>query len=146
YEALSYVWGRPLLSQRIQVNGQPYWVTESVYQVLCRLRRPRSTRTVWIDALCVNQADFAERGAQVLLMTRVYEEATRTIVWLGEKAAPWGSASTLRPLKIGYGDVRVISQILKNPWWTRVWVIQELVLARQVVMCCGPHSITWDNF
>lgn len=33
-------------------------------------------------------------------------------------------------------------KILSRPWWERVWVPQELVLAKEVVLRCGPKSLS----
>lgn len=39
---------------------------------------------LWVDALCINQADISERNNQVKLMKEVYSQAERVIVWLGD--------------------------------------------------------------
>ncbi|KAK4220897.1 heterokaryon incompatibility protein-domain-containing protein [Podospora fimiseda] len=33
----------------------------------------------------------------------------------------------------------------QRPWWRRVWIIQEVVLARQATILCGTASIPWDD-
>jgi hypothetical protein len=30
-----------------------------------------------------------------------------------------------------------------NEYWSRLWIVQELVLARRIVVCCGPRRIAW---
>jgi hypothetical protein len=40
---------------------------------------------LWIDAICINQADLDERKQQVQLMRDVYSGASRVVVWLREK-------------------------------------------------------------
>jgi hypothetical protein len=32
-----------------------------------------------------------------------------------------------------------------RPYWRRVWIVQELVLAKVVVVCCGNKSIDFDD-
>lgn len=32
-----------------------------------------------------------------------------------------------------------------RPYWRRVWIVQELVLAKVVVVCCGDKSIDFDD-
>lgn len=34
-------------------------------------------------------------------------------------------------------------QLLQRPWWKRVWVLQEFVLAKEVMFFCGSRSIEW---
>lgn len=38
---------------------------------------------LWVDAICINQDDPAEKGRQILLMGEIYAKATQVIVWLG---------------------------------------------------------------
>ncbi|KAK3364996.1 heterokaryon incompatibility [Lasiosphaeria ovina] len=45
------------------------------------LRRPH----IWIDAVCIDQQDDAERIAQVAMMHRVYSAASYVVVWLGKR-------------------------------------------------------------
>jgi hypothetical protein len=57
YEALSYAWGTDVSSRRALVDGYPVPVTESLDLGLRRLRYDNRPRTLWIDALCMNQTD-----------------------------------------------------------------------------------------
>lgn len=153
YEALSYVWGPPDLAETIQVNHGAFAVSTALFQALLHLRRRREPRAIWIDAICINQADLAARSAQVLLMQHVYSRASGVVVWLGE-VEPWGLRDLVEAASnsleshncIHYGAVKVVSDILRRPWWTRVWVTQELVLARDVTVCCGSQTLRWDRF
>lgn len=42
----------------------------------------------------------------------------------------------------GLGEVR---ELLDRPWWRRVWIIQEAVLARRLVLVCGTELIQWQS-
>jgi hypothetical protein len=84
YEALSYVWGDVSLKRPIHLNGQPFLVTTNLYSALCHLRWRNEVRTMWIDAICINQHDNAERTSQVQIMGDIYRAARRVVVWLGE--------------------------------------------------------------
>jgi len=85
YEALSYCWGNTNNSKAIQVSGQQFRVTSNLYAALKRLRyQYDKIRTLWVDAICINQNDLIERGWQVQMMDYVYAKASRVIVWLGE--------------------------------------------------------------
>ncbi|KAJ8106890.1 hypothetical protein OPT61_g9243 [Boeremia exigua] len=85
YEALSYVWGSSIRVSHIihQTTQEPIPVTENLYDALKGLRQTGQDRLIWVDALCINQADGNEKGAQVRKMNFVYTKATRVIVWLG---------------------------------------------------------------
>ncbi|USP74767.1 hypothetical protein yc1106_02041 [Curvularia clavata] len=93
FEALSYVWGKEksdnvLLCADNQGNilGQ-LELTKNLEQALRGLRHPQQRRILWIDAICIRQDDNAERSRQVSYMRSVYNNASRVIVWLGEKDA-----------------------------------------------------------
>lgn len=47
----------------------------------------RSLRALWVDAICINQADVRERSEQVAIMRDIYQHAERVLVWLGEEDA-----------------------------------------------------------
>jgi hypothetical protein len=36
-----------------------------------------------------------------------------------------------------------MKSIFFNPWWQRVWIIQEIVYARDALVLCGARSETW---
>src|ERR1700761_9437031 len=84
YEALSYTWGQSSENRTIQLNGCTLRITDNLYNALRRLRRLTSTRTLWVDALCINQDDLHERSQQVAIMGEIYGKAARVLVWLGE--------------------------------------------------------------
>src|SRR5271170_5916354 len=87
FEALSYVWGRSDLSRKIYIDGKWLSVTDNLYAALIMLRPSEGApRAVWVDAICVNQKDSKERNSQVRLMSKIYNQATRVIAWLGEEA------------------------------------------------------------
>lgn len=84
YEALSYVWGDPTVTETIRLDGDSVLqLTSSIADALRRVRLPGRTRAVWADQICVNQKDKAERSQQVKLMGSVYRSAERVLVWLG---------------------------------------------------------------
>jgi len=94
YEALSYAWGDPAERRRIYVQNHETWtvepsfldVTEQLHIALHYLRDPAFPRLMWIDAICIDQANLQERAVQVRFMANTYAHASRVIVWLGEEA------------------------------------------------------------
>jgi hypothetical protein len=85
YEALSYEWGTSAKDLEISINGEPIRVRRNLHSALWHIRTQRE-RLLWIDALCINQADVSERNHQVCLMGRIYSQAENVVVWLGPAA------------------------------------------------------------
>ncbi|KAJ5585800.1 hypothetical protein N7450_005587 [Penicillium hetheringtonii] len=89
YNALSYQWESPELSQKIQITeaGEAcdchLDITTSLYIALLNLRRDKDMLCLWADAICINQNDTNERNKQVLRMGEIYRSATEVIVYVG---------------------------------------------------------------
>ncbi|KAI1122865.1 heterokaryon incompatibility protein-domain-containing protein [Nemania abortiva] len=58
-------------------------VTSNLELALRSLRRENATRTLWIDALCINQEDKDEKEVQIQRMGWIYANAEFVVVWLG---------------------------------------------------------------
>lgn len=100
YEALSYVWGSnksPVIvkihehDEEIGAFSDPLFrgtlqMRQHLASALRHLRYPDRFRTLWIDAICINQRDEAERSEQVARMGLIFSLAYRVIVWLGPQA------------------------------------------------------------
>lgn len=65
------------------------------------MRLKDNTRTLWVDALCINQEDNDERAHQVGLMGQIYSKSKTTLLWLGdvERNSP-SRASITEPLEM----------------------------------------------
>ncbi|KAK8024690.1 hypothetical protein PG990_002513 [Apiospora arundinis] len=84
FEALSYVWGDIQNTIEILCNGHPVRVTANLHDALKQLRNADGRpRTLWVDALCINQMDLDEKSAQIRIMHRIYQACRRCVVWLG---------------------------------------------------------------
>lgn len=85
FESISYCWGNAHAQDQRQVtcNGTTLSITDSLFTGLVHFRRANRSRVLWADAVCINQADAAEKGSQVLLMPYIYAQATSVLVWLG---------------------------------------------------------------
>ncbi|KAI1361255.1 heterokaryon incompatibility protein-domain-containing protein [Xylaria arbuscula] len=82
---LSYVWGTETSSKDILVDQQWFSVTKNLYEILDTLRRPTVSRTIWVDAICINQSNVEERTYQVRLMGDIYSKAKYVIIWLNNR-------------------------------------------------------------
>jgi len=85
YEALSYVWGSPTPTDPISCHGEDILVTANCISAMRHLRHKKKPRTLWIDAICIDQSLMDERNHQVGLMGDIYSKAKRVVIWLGEE-------------------------------------------------------------
>jgi len=89
------------------------------------LRDAREDRVLWIDAICIDQADVEERNRQVELMAYIFGRAKKVIVWLGAINAEFEP-----PVNRSYPedmDTRVKTIALCScPYWYRIWIVQEI--------------------
>jgi hypothetical protein len=139
YDALSYTWGTEALTMFIKLNGRCFQVKENLYSALCHLRK-QGIRMIWIDAICICQNDASERNSQVSIMDFIYSRAQRVIVWLGHPIS-----------KIPFKDHQRSSSVdvdyLRNhPYWSRLWILQEIGLAHEVKVCLNTGMYDWASF
>ncbi len=87
FEALSYTWGEAPATGRIFLDDLAFVVTENLHSALRHLRRQVSARFLWIDAICLNQADDREKEHQIPYMHTIYQQAEAVLVWLGPASA-----------------------------------------------------------
>lgn len=84
YDALSYVWEDPTNLRSIWLSGHSHPATANLEIAPRHLRKVDAARILWVDALCINQADLKERELRVKHMNRIYKQARRVIGWVGE--------------------------------------------------------------
>lgn len=174
FEALSYVWGDVHDTVPIIISDEFrtgfLTISRNLLTALeCIAACPASIRPryLWVDALCINQADLAERAKQVDYMRQIYSCAYSVLVFLTPNSQPLELGlryleclaedpsvhydPSLEPhvtvscpeddsklLHAGFDLVRnSILAFFNAPWWTRVWTVQEYALARRVVFQCG---------
>jgi len=159
FEAISYVWGSPnpaCYLHDVESNGL-LRITESLYLALRAMRYPDRSRILWADAVCINQSDNDEKSHQVKNMGSIYATARRVMVWLGnenfseafkaleglEKAAyTVDSTANLEFICPVYNVMMSVLRIIGRPWFTRLWTIQEFILAKDVRFCAGNQHIS----
>lgn len=166
YEALSYMWGdeSTLSHMNIEVNGHPFTVGKNLGSALARLQS-MVDRTIWIDAICINQKDVVEKSSQIPNMPYIYKRCQKCVIWLGEidpeietselEFHPWNEIYEPKCLdENGWGkgrilldrDVALWKHLTSNPYWERVWIIQEIGLARKLEMMYGPYQTSFSAF
>lgn len=77
------MWGPPTPLRHIILDGKIFPIRENLYWALIHLRLKDKDRRIWIDGICINQNDNAEKDIQVAQMRLLYQNATKVTVWLG---------------------------------------------------------------
>jgi hypothetical protein len=131
YEALSYVWGNPNEIVPIFIDGHVFSVTTNLYAALLCLRDRDIARTVWVDAICIDQANQEEKEHQIQSMAKIYGHANRVVVWLGVAADDSDlvlEATRLAGAKKSTNSLdseriqQAVLALLQRPWFRRIWV------------------------
>ena len=65
----------------ILLDGYEFYIRKNPAIALHRLRKSDSCRTMWIDALCIDQTSMEERNHQVRAMSKIYTQAARVVIW-----------------------------------------------------------------
>ncbi|QSZ33440.1 hypothetical protein DSL72_005008 [Monilinia vaccinii-corymbosi] len=129
---------------------------------------------MWIDGICINQDSVGERSIQVGMMGEIYSKCSQVIVWLGvsdfhspyaievmdilskipEETYTGFQITDLEDWdiypKLGIEEVEAwkwleYAAFLQRTWFSRIWVVQEAFLPRNIVVVCGSDVIPWGN-
>jgi hypothetical protein len=173
YAALSYSWGDNLERSVITIGGHAFYVIKNQLILLrgMRSRIEDANPAIWLDALCIDQTDPVERSAQVTIMGTVFAQAREIVVGLsdGDDSHDKGVhlladlANSISPLTRPNpttqdtesakhmileidrsGNWHHILEIFRNPWWSRRWMIQEIVLGIKAVILFGSMSFNFN--
>ncbi|KAF5720992.1 het-6OR heterokaryon incompatibility (het-6OR allele) [Fusarium mundagurra] len=174
YEALSYVWGFSVQNRQMKCNDQTFMITDSLDTALRRLRLVGDSRCLWVDQICIDQTSLEERSEQVSIMRDIYSGATLVNAWLGPADAEKTSAvgmiiSTLAKMRPGEFREQqyfpeneylqelglparespawgALNSMLSGPYFSRVWILQELALAATYTLLWGDLVISKADF
>ncbi|KAH7397731.1 heterokaryon incompatibility protein-domain-containing protein [Cadophora sp. MPI-SDFR-AT-0126] len=187
YVALSYTWGTEPADRTIRIDGKSLRITPNLEAALLEFRQePRRSPLnnnfednqepgsssqqaaplrIWIDAICINQADSEERNAQIKLMADIYRSASELFIWLGVES---DDSSLAISLMISYAQEKVEGDntlskwkskpcrdvlrkwyaacacLFEREWFYRAWIVQEYVLggAPDTIFYCGGSQIS----
>jgi hypothetical protein len=164
YEAISYTWGGlPLDHDLLCEDGYMLKVSERVVEIVQARASVMDSKFLWIDAVCINQGDLDEKASQIKLMAEIYQNASRTIIWLG--LSPEASAcisfinrhmvtfAMNRPdtnwkalFRIGSREPgwQEFLNFLHHPYWSRMWILQEIVLSNKPIVAYGGEYFTFE--
>ena len=136
YHAISYTWGDGNDLHAISLNEASFAVTTNVRDVLHILRRPGQKMYIWIDAVCINQADNREKETQIGMMGDIYHHAANVVIWLGH--------SDDAPLAMGLVRRLLLAQIEASPFWVMPLLIGIAQKLSGIVRRVAPESFL-DN-
>lgn len=150
FNAISYTWGDQNHKRPILINSKTFWVSVSLWNLLreilmhpmpdprmilshysgsCKITDQEFTH-VWVDQLCIDQAQLDEQNHQVKLMSGIYIGAKHVIV------CPDDHERSLYEFTPG---------IEQNKYWNRLWIIQEIMLAESLWVLYRGDLSTWHR-
>ena len=178
YQALSYVWGAQLEQLRDVLNIRHIFVDDKVVAItrnlevaLRHIRDEQDEVVLWVDALCINQFNLAEKSSQISIMGKIYQRAYKVLAWLGQEdqhakpayqlirtltrlsyltvshssmAGAKLTPQVFRDAGIEVSDLpwESLASLFRRPYWSRMWVIQELYHADSTgAGYCGLRTI-----
>ncbi|KAK1823109.1 hypothetical protein LTR12_002412 [Friedmanniomyces endolithicus] len=172
YKALSYCWTTAEPDHRISVNGQLFMVRPSLYAWLEHMPTDCGHGWIFIDAICINQDDVAEKSSQVVLIGDVYCYASKLaptevivhgaidvtidedLIKLNDRLSTTVKESDrtllVRQFIIDVAHDRftfteMLYALASSSYWDRLWVVQELLLADKLTFRFQALSIAWQN-
>jgi len=161
YDALSYTWGNPPADCPIDIDGRQTLVRKNLWRFLSQISTPGydMPRLLWVDSISIDQENAEERSEQVGMMGQIYSQARKVIIWLGP--AYHGSDQAMEALTDCLGLVSykkkhakfwssarglALSRLCNRLYWTRLWVLQEVMLANEITVICGGKQAEWSAF
>ncbi|KAF5599910.1 heterokaryon incompatibility protein het-6 [Fusarium pseudoanthophilum] len=166
YSALSYTWaddkGDTSLTNLIFLDTEQkvLRITRNCDRALRSLRQRHKSILLWVDSLCINQSSLSERSHQVALMKTIYSRAATVHAYVGEEQCgediSGTEAMTLlkdiqqngfseRLASSETGSIAVLNNFFSRSYFARLWIVQELLLARSITVHCGQASISVSN-
>jgi hypothetical protein len=158
YETVSYTWGGEEGDSSLckPIFLGPYWdvlfQTRNCWDMLKLLRPREGFRMVWVDAICINQRDKEEREDQVAKMGRIYEDVLSVVVHLGQYLVSPLPPSAVYPSRHKFHQFNdrlpngpTLKEVVQRKYFSRVWVVQELIISRQALIRIGNVEFVVDQ-
>ncbi|KAI0381327.1 heterokaryon incompatibility protein-domain-containing protein [Hypomontagnella monticulosa] len=172
YIAISYCWDPSSARRGMFLDKNSFSVSETVLEVLNQVQASQhATNTkqlLWIDQICINQDDPAEKVDQIYRMGEIYSKAEKVFIWLGPTANNSDLALENMPrmldeilainnailsrqdlpddtaAAINADHGRIYGHLLSRQWFRRLWTVQEALLARKLVVMCGYREVDFE--
>ena len=153
----------------IEIDGVPLSIGPDLHVALLQFRSTNFPRLLWIDQICINQADKEEKIHQLRIMGDIYSKAQTVLIWLGDSSDQSDVAMEFFPIfvdKVRQDDERsrlqqscqppsdviewggalatVLGKLFLHPWFGRVWTLQEAALGQKAELWCGQKSFPFQ--
>ena len=158
-------------TERLNIEQSVLMITLNLSILLHQFEARRDdVRFIWIDQICVYQQDDLEKAMQVKMMRDIYVSAHKVLLWLGPSTKGSDLAmDNIPPLDESIGVIPqsrfahgsfssrclpgqddaiwpALVDLYARPWYDRLWVLQEAILARDIEVLCGNRSMPWAAF
>jgi hypothetical protein len=141
----------------------PFLIRQNLWEFLNILRARHDSCILWVDAICIDQENVLERNQQVSLMAQIYRTASDVKVWLGlgtsdsdfvlETLHHYGERGNGKYWLVkSYSEREIIRlwtgivNLFRWEYWTRTWIIQEVILGRECTLHCGERTLPFGSF
>lgn len=166
YEAVSYFWGANGTTNQKSVgvtlldsHRKPHnvYVKSALHDALKSLRHPNQVRSFWVDAMCINRSNVNETNRQIAMKLEIFRHAVNLCLWLGEDASSSNALAFVPRILDLTGVDKLIRDdsaldgwaafvdLLKNPVFSRLWLVQEVAVAKNVTLHCGLPAIHYTD-
>jgi hypothetical protein len=156
-------------TKQIVLNGRNVEVWENLYEALRVMREVPEIQNgvgIWVDSLCIDQSNPAERSEEVKRMDQIYSKADRVITYLGPSedhsddvlqvieglgnGIRSEQAANLLDHWFQYGldseFFHYLTRLLTRQYWRRIWIMQEVGLASEKsLIICGMKKFSTMN-
>ncbi|OQU95015.1 Ankyrin repeat-containing protein [Cladophialophora immunda] len=139
YFAVSYCWGAPVPDgalKEIFLNGLSVRIRPTLYSFLETITIHYPGIRIWIDAICINQSDGAERNNQISIMGDIFKGAKCVLVWLGS-----GDDDTNYAMD-HIGNYQPQTNCLLDA----TMGYPGIAMAQEIKVACGVYSTGWGDF
>lgn len=175
FTTISYCAGDPSNTETITVNGIQFQAFANLAHALRQARyywkenQEDRELLLWVDQVCINQADSTERSYQVSIMGEIYAASEQVLICLSIERDRGGGIGWLYSaldrrllndnidgfvtfLNISWYDESLHNQwnafvktVLCSPWWTRAWIRQEFIRAHDAIFLASYESVDWET-
>ena len=189
YNAISYTWGpeTPTFPINIRIDDETkaslLYARSNITKYLRHLAQTDvdTCQKLWVDSICIDQANDVEKSTQVRMMYQIYSHASCVLIWLDivskesiltedglqemwncltNEDAHWHPAynpiylptvmSCSPAKKLLFGEQHLkslveLQRVLNHPYWTRLWIVQELALAKDVRLIVSSHKLSLES-
>lgn len=136
-------------------------IRNNLFRALLRLRRADKPVSLWVDVVCINQNNLVEKTEQLEQLIQIYRKAENVCIWLGESDNE-GRSDKAMDFITSIMDFAVLdryakdsnqakkwnglAELMRDRWFSRRWVVQEISLAREATVHCGGKMVQWLDF